>query len=157
MPSWVLVPTSAVWNGWINGCVFVCRTAAGPSSAVALWGSSEMFYVAAARCWWRNFRATYLLNLATPGEDSRKFSVMRANYNIFRGSKSCLWQTSRFIVVYRLDHKLHEYSLFWAFTQISDTLFSCYLFNSMKRAASLNYLNKTSDDPYQVRKSFNLC
>lgn len=28
-----------------------------------------------------------------------------------------------------------------------------YLFNSMKRAASLNYLNKTSDDQFQVRST----
>lgn len=45
------------------------------------------------------------------------------------------------------------------------TLFSYYPLDSMKRAASLNYLNKTSDDQFQVRKRlhkvlyiiFNVC
>lgn len=49
-----------------------------------------------------------------------------------------------------LFFKLHVSLLFSSV--ISNTVWTC--FNSMKRASSLNYLNKTSDDSFQVKNGF---
>lgn len=75
------------------------------------------------------------------------------------GSRLCngwLFFQSRVTVVWKWTPQLHDQSWFCTCILISDTawtLFSYYPFNSMKRAASLNYLNKTSDDQFQVRDS----
>lgn len=59
----------------------VCRTAAERFSAAALWGSSEMFCAAAASCWWRNCRATFLLNRETP---SKKLNAVYERWLILK-------------------------------------------------------------------------
>lgn len=87
-----------IFSGLMVVCV--CRTAAEPSSAAALWGSSGTFYAAAASCWWRNCRATDRLNLAAPSKNRRNPLLWwRANYTPCWSSKQCQWEASRFIVV----------------------------------------------------------
>ena len=58
--------TDELMSEWV--CVCVLRMAVGRYSAAVLWGRSETLYVAAARCWWRNCRATYRPNLAAPSK-----------------------------------------------------------------------------------------
>lgn len=62
------------WKCWWV-CVCVCRTAAEPCSAAALWGSCGTFYGAAASCWWRNCRATALQNPAAPSKTTHTPSL----------------------------------------------------------------------------------
>lgn len=106
---------------WRDGCfgdgVCLRRTAAGRSSAAALWTNSGTSYAAAARCWWRNCRAMHLRNPAAPSKNRwlRDYASPRCDINDI-------------------------------------CIFSPPPLNSMKRAASLNYLNKTSDDTFQVRR-----
>lgn len=105
------------------------RTAAECSSAAAPWVNSGTCSAAAASCWLRSCRATDPRSPATPSKKRRKFSL-------------CQQATTLVFPAYELQSRFY----------FNDMPLPPPPLHSMKRAASLNYLNKSSDESFQVTK-----